>query len=77
MKYTFRKFVMMHSTLKQVRGDKFRTKEAYLAIKYILLHPSLLVGKKQVSSNRDSVLKAVNIILNYPYFDKLYYSAIE
>ena len=42
MKYTFRKFNMMYASLKLVKGDYYRTKEARKAIKYILLHPSFL-----------------------------------
>ena len=77
MKYTFRKFNMMYASLKLVKGDYYRTKEARKAIKYILLHPSFLFKKKRVESKHGSVLKAVNVITNYPYIDKLYFSVVK
>ena len=77
MKYTFRKINMMYASLKLVKGDYYRTQEARKAIKYILLHPSFLFKKKQVESKHNPVLKAVNVITNYPYIDKLYFSVVE
>lgn len=77
MKYTFRKLNMMYASLMQVKGDQYRTREVCEAIKYILLHPSFLLKRKHVVSNHDSVLKVVNVITNYPYVDKLYYSVIK
>lgn len=77
MKFTFRKFNMMYASLKLVKGDYYRTQEARKAIKYILLHPSFLFKKKRVESKHDSVLKAVNVITNYPYIDKLYFSVVK
>ena len=75
--YTFRKINMMYASHKLVKGDYDRTKEARKAIKYILLHPSFLFKKKRVESKHDSVLKAVNVITNYPYIDKLYFSVVK
>ena len=77
MKYTFRKFKMMHASLKQVKGDKFRSKETRLAVVYMFMHPSHLFEKKKLNSNYNSVLKAVNVMTNYPYNDKLYYSVVK
>ena len=68
---------MKYASLKLVKGDYYRTKEARKAIKYILLHPSFLFKKKRVESKHDSVLKAVNVITNYPYIDKLYFSVVK
>lgn len=77
MKYTFRKINMMYASLKLVKGDYYRTKEARKAIKYILLHPSFLFKRNGMNQNIDSVLKAVNVITNYPYIDKLYFSVVK
>ena len=77
MKYTFRKFRMMHATLKYVKGDKCRTNETKQAIIYIFKHPSFLFQQKHLSSQHNCILKAVNVIVNYPYFDDLYYSVID
>ena len=76
MKYFFRKFRMMYICLKQVKGDKCRTKETRKAIMYIFKHPSHLFKQKQIKSNYNSVLKTVNIITNYPYFEDFYRSVI-
>lgn len=77
MKYTFRKFKMMYASSKQVKGDRFRSKEIYIAIAYIFIHPSHLFKQKKIDSNYNSFLKAVNVITNYPYNDKLYYSVVN
>lgn len=71
--YFFRKFKIMYCCLKQVEGDKCRTQEVKGAIKYIFLHPSHLFKQKAVKSNYDSVLKNVNCITNYPYFENFYF----
>lgn len=77
MKYFFRKFRMMHVCLKQVKDDKCRTEETRKAVLYVLTHPSLLFTKKHIVTNHDSVLKTVNAITNYPYFEKLYQGAVK
>lgn len=73
--YFFRKFKMMYCCLKQVKGDKCRTQEVKDAIKYVFLHPSHLFKQKAVKSNHDNVLKNVNCITNYPYFENFYFIA--
>lgn len=73
--YFFRKFKMMYCCLKQVKGDNCRTQEVKGAIKYIFCHPSHLFKQKAVKSNHDSVLKNVNCITNYPYFETFYHIA--
>lgn len=76
MKYFFRKFRMMHVCLRQVKGDKCRTEETREAILYIFIHPSHLFKQKRINSNYNSVLKTVNVITNYPYFEDFYRSVI-
>lgn len=72
MKYTYRKFVMMHSMYKNVKDDKYRKHEALQAFKYVLCHPSFLFLQKTVEAGRNSVLKNVNVLVNYPYYDSMY-----